>query len=59
MQHHQEGSAGMDTYKEIKTLQFPNMTARVFIPDLSQEERSKRMKAVQKQAAELLKKVNK
>ena len=47
----------MDTYKEVKTLQFPNMVARVHIPDLSQEERSKRMKAIQKQAAELLKKV--
>lgn len=47
----------MDTYKEVKVIQFPNMTARVHIPDLSQEERSRRMMAVQKQAAELLKKV--
>jgi hypothetical protein len=47
----------MDAYKEVKTIQFPNMTARVFIPDLSQDERSKRMGAIQKQAAELLKKV--
>lgn len=46
-----------DTYKEVRTLEFPNMTARVFIPDLSQEERSKRMKTVHKCAAELLKKV--
>jgi hypothetical protein len=59
MQYQQEGSAGMDTYKEVKIIQFPNMTARVHIPDLSQEERSRRMKAVHKQAAELLKKVNK
>ena len=46
-----------DTYKEVRTLEFPGMIARVHIPDLSQEERSKRMKAVHKQAAELLKKV--
>lgn len=49
----------MDTYKEVKTFQFPGMVARVHIPDLSQEERSRRMKAVHKHAAELLKKVNK
>lgn len=47
----------MDTYKEVKIIQFPDMTARVFIPDLSQEERTKRMTAVKKHAAELMKKV--
>lgn len=46
-----------DTYKEVRTLEFPNMTARVFIPELSQEERNRRMKAVHKYTAELLKKV--
>ena len=36
----------MDTYKEVKVIQFPNMTARVYIPDLSQEERFRRMKSI-------------
>lgn len=47
----------MTTYKEIKTLEFPNMTVRIHIPELSQEERAKRMKAIHRKAAELLKKV--
>ena len=47
-----------DSYKEIKTLHFPGMIARVHIPDLTEEERSARMKAIHNQAANLLKKVN-
>ena len=45
-----------DTYKETKTFRFPGMVARVYIPDLTEEERSRRMTAIQKQAANLLKK---
>ena len=45
----------IDTYKEIKTFEYPNMTVRVSIPDLSDEERQRRMKAIQKAAVELLK----
>ena len=43
-----------DTYKEVKTFTFPNMTAMVYIPDLTPEERARRMKLIQKAAAELL-----
>ena len=43
-----------DTYKEIKTYQFENLVARVYIPDLTPEERERRMKAIHKAAGELL-----
>ena len=46
-----------DTYREIKTLHFPGMVARVHFPDLTEEERSARMKNIHIQAANLLKKV--
>jgi len=49
--------AQQDRYKEIKTIQFPGMVARVYIPDLTEEERAKRMAAIRNQAASLLKKV--
>lgn len=44
-----------DTYKEVRTFNFPGMVARVHIPDLTEEERSKRMKLIHTQAANLLK----
>ena len=44
-----------DTYKEVKTFEYPNMVVRVHIPDLSEEERQQRLKAIQKAAVELLK----
>lgn len=44
-----------DTYKEVKVFHFPNVTARVFIPDLTADERAGRMKAIHKAAANLLK----
>ncbi len=47
-----------DTYKEIKTFRFPGMVVRVHIPDLTAEERNRRMAAIHKQAENLLKKVN-
>lgn len=47
-----------DTYKEIKTFHFPGMVARVYIPDLTEEERNRRMNTIHNQAANLLKKVN-
>ena len=46
---------GQDAYKEIKTLHFPGMVARIYIPDLTEAERNARMKAIHKQAANLLK----
>lgn len=45
----------VDTYKDVKVFQYPNMTVRVHIPDLTEEERNRRMKAVYRAAAELLK----
>ena len=44
-----------DTYKEIKEIQFPGMLARVYIPDLSPEERSRRLEQIHHSAANLLK----
>ena len=43
-----------DTYKEVRTFNFPGMVARVHIPDLTPEVRAARMAAIQKQAARLL-----
>ncbi len=43
-----------DTYKEVKTFSFENMTVRVHIPDLTAEEKARRMKAIHTAAAELL-----
>jgi ribosome recycling factor len=45
----------IDTYKETREFQFPNMTVRVHIPNLTEQERARRMKAVYKSASELLK----
>ncbi len=44
-----------DTYKEVKTIQFPGMIARVHIPDLTQDERNRRMQDIHKAAEKLLK----
>lgn len=41
--------------KEVRVFTFPNMVARVYIPDLTPEERNKRMKAIHDAAANLLK----
>lgn len=44
-----------DTYSEIKVISFPNMTARIHRPELTPEERERRMAAIYKAAANLLK----
>ena len=44
-----------DTYKEVRTFEFPGMTARVYIPDLTPEERTRRLKLIHNEAANLLK----
>ena len=44
-----------DTYKEVRVITFPGMIARVHIPDLTTEERSRRMKDIYKAAEILLK----
>lgn len=47
--------AQADTYKEVKTFEYPNMTIRVHIPDLSDVERNRRMKQLSKATEALLK----
>jgi hypothetical protein len=47
-----------DKYYDPIIITFPNMVARVYRPILTEEERNKRMKAIHKQAANLLKKGN-
>lgn len=46
---------GQDTYKETRTFEFPNWIVRVHIPDLTEDERARRMKAIHDAAADLLK----
>jgi hypothetical protein len=46
-----------DTYKEVRIFEYPGLIARVYIPDLTPEERERRMKAIHNQAANLLKTV--
>ena len=43
-----------DTYKEVKVFETPNAIIRVSIPDLTEEERKRRMKQIEKSAAALL-----
>lgn len=43
-----------DTYKEVKTIQFGQNVARVYIPDLTEEERQRRLREIGRLAAELL-----
>ena len=47
--------AQAETYQEIKTFEYPNMTIRVHIPDLSDVERNRRMKQLEKATEALLK----
>lgn len=47
--------AQAETYKEIKTFEYPNMTIRVHIPELSDVERNRRMKQLEKATEALLK----
>ena len=50
-------SRSQDVYKEVKVFEYPNMIVRVHIPDISDEENERRMKAVRKAAEALLKEV--
>lgn len=43
-----------DTYKEVRTFEYPGITVRVHIPDLTEAERNRRMKTVAKAAESLL-----
>jgi hypothetical protein len=45
-----------DKYHDPIIITFPNMVARVYRPILTEEERSRRLRAIHTQAANLLKK---
>lgn len=44
-----------DTYKEPYTLELDGAIVRVYVPEISEEERARRMKVIHNAAAELLK----
>lgn len=46
-----------DTYKEVRTFTYPNAIVRVHIPDLTTDERNRRMRTVKRAAEDLLKSV--
>lgn len=43
-----------DTYKEVRTYETPGWVVRVHIPDLTPEERTKRLEAIKQAAADLV-----
>lgn len=43
-----------DTYKEVRTFTYPNCIIRVHIPDITEEERARRMQRIHDAAAELI-----
>lgn len=47
-----------DKYYDPIVITFPNMVARVYRPILTEEERTRRLKAIHTQAANLLKEKN-
>jgi hypothetical protein len=44
-----------DNYKETIVIEFPNMIARVHIPDITEAEKQRRMRIIHDAAANLLK----
>ena len=50
---------GQDTYILERTIEFPNMVARIFRPVLTTEEKNRRMNAIHKASANLMKEVMK
>lgn len=48
-------SRAKDTYKEVRTYTYPNCIVRVHIPDISEEERNRRMESIKDAASRLLK----
>ena len=46
-----------DTYSEVKTFTYPNMIVRVHLPDLTEDERNKRMRTIQKATERFMKAV--
>ena len=43
-----------DTYKEVRIIEFPCGVARVYIPDITPEERERRLERIAQSAALLL-----
>lgn len=43
-----------DTYKEVHTLEYENGITRIYIPNITAEERDRRMAQISKAAADLL-----
>ena len=52
-------SKSRDVYKEVRVFEYPNAIVRVRIPDISEEEHERRMKAVRKAAEAVLREVHK
>lgn len=44
----------MDGVKEVRTIKYKNVTSRVIFPDITQEERARRLKEVERCAINLL-----
>ena len=44
-----------DTYKETKVFRYPNAVVRVHIPDITEEERERRMQDIHKAVGYLMK----
>ena len=43
-----------DTYKEVKTIKYDKVVVRVHIPEITPEERARRMKEISTAAARLI-----
>lgn len=47
---------GQDVYKEVVTIELPNMVARIHIPDLTEEEQKRRMQKIYDASVRILRK---
>lgn len=43
------------TYRHVDTLNFPNVTARIYVPNLSEDENERRKKVLHNAAAAIIK----
>ena len=46
-----------DTYSEVRTFTYPNMIVRVHLPDLTEDERNRRMRNIMKSTERFMKAV--
>ena len=46
-----------DRYKEVKEYHYPGATVRVHVPDLTTEERARRMRLIEEAAIDILREV--